>query len=91
MNGRISLEIATRSSIDERSVLGENCVIKPGAVVENSVIGEGVHIEERAEVRNSVIWSHSRISNSAKVESAIVAKGCYIRPKRKGVERIRSG
>ncbi|NNE68146.1 MAG: NDP-sugar synthase [Pyrinomonadaceae bacterium] len=73
-----SIEIATRATIDEQSVFGENCVIKPGAVIENSVIGEGVHIEERAEVKNSVIWPHSRISNSAKVQDSIVAKGCYV-------------
>lgn len=71
-------EIATSSEIDAKSVIGDNCEIKPGATIINSVIGGGVHIEEKAVVENSVIWAHSRISNSAEIKGAIIAKGCYV-------------
>jgi NDP-sugar pyrophosphorylase family protein len=74
---RIS-EIATAASIDRRSILGEDCTVKPGAVITNSVIGPGVVIEEKAVVRDSVIWSHSRISAAAEVRGAIIGRGSHI-------------
>lgn len=71
-------ERATSTFIDENSIIGKNCVIKPNVKIINSVIGEGVHIEERALIENSVLWSHSRISNSAVIQDSILARGCYV-------------
>lgn len=71
-------DCATSASIDQRSVIGEQCVIKPNAKIINSVLGTGVVVEERAVVENSVIWSHCRISNSAMLEGAILSRSCYV-------------
>ncbi|MEZ5305692.1 MAG: NDP-sugar synthase [Pyrinomonadaceae bacterium] len=71
-------EIATAASVDGKSVIADNCIIKPNAVIRNSVIGEGVQIEERAVIENSVIWPHTHISNNALVSGAVIAKSCYI-------------
>lgn len=69
---------ATSTFIDQRSVIGAECVIKPNVTITNSVIGRGVVVEERAVIENSVIWSHSRISNSAEISGAVLARSCYI-------------
>lgn len=71
-------EIATAALIDDRSVLGDGCVVKPNARIVNSVLGPGVHVEEKAVIENSVIWSHSRISSFAELDHAVVGRSCYI-------------
>ena len=71
-------EISHKALVDKNSIIGAECVIKPGARVTNSVIGAGVHIEEKAVVENSVVWSHTRISSGAHLENAIVGRSCYI-------------
>jgi NDP-sugar pyrophosphorylase family protein len=73
-----SSEIATAANIDSRSLLDENCTVKPNATIINSVIGPGVHIEEKAHIEDSVLWGHSRVSTSAEIKSAILARGCHI-------------
>ncbi len=73
-----SIEIATSSLVDEKSVIGEGCTIKPNVKIINSVLGKGVQVEEWATIENSVIWSHSRISNSAEVYGSILARSCYL-------------
>ena len=70
-------DIATRSRI-ERSLIGEECVIKPNAEIINSVLAPGVHIEEKARIENSVIWAHTRVASFATVTGAIVARSCHI-------------
>ena len=65
-------------SIDETSVIGNDCMIKSGVKIVNSVIGQGVHLEEKAMVKNSVIWSHSRIGNSTTITGAFIGRGCQI-------------
>jgi NDP-sugar pyrophosphorylase family protein len=65
-------------SIDKVSVLGTDCVLKPGVKIINSVIGNGVHIDEKSVVENSVIWGHARIGNSTTIEGAFVGQGCQI-------------
>ncbi len=72
------VDIATAAFVDSVSMLGEGCVIKPGARVTNSVIGPGVHIEEKAVISDSVIWGHTRILTSAEVRGAIIARSCHI-------------
>ncbi|MEP6847533.1 MAG: NDP-sugar synthase [Acidobacteriota bacterium] len=71
-------EIATAAFVDRRSVIGPDCIVKPGAKIVNSVVGAGVTIEEKAVVENSVIWPHSRISTGAEVHDSIIGRGCHI-------------
>lgn len=72
------VDIATKAEVDTVSMLGEGCVIKPGAHVSNSVIGPGVHVEEKAVIADSVIWAHTRILTSAEIHGAIIARSCHI-------------
>jgi NDP-sugar pyrophosphorylase family protein len=74
----LSDDVATHAEIEKRSVLGEGCVVKPGARIMNSVIGAGVHVEEKAEIENSVIWSHTRVSTAAEIRGAIIGRSCHI-------------
>lgn len=69
---------ATAAEIDELSIIGEGCIIKPGAQITNSVLGEGCHIEERASITNCVIWPHTRVGTGAQVFGAIIGRGCHI-------------
>ncbi len=71
-------EIATTAIVDQTSILGENCIIKPNAKIINSVIGKGVLIEEKSVIENSVIWAHSKIAGSTHIQNAIIGKGCYV-------------
>jgi NDP-sugar pyrophosphorylase family protein len=73
-----SFESATRTEIDAASVIGDDCVIKPGARISNSVIGRGVHVEEKAVIENSVIWAHTRISAGAEITGAVIGRSCHI-------------
>lgn len=75
---RGNFDVATRAEIDELSMIGDDCVIKPGAEIINSVLGPGCYVEERARVENSVIWAHTRIGTSAQVNGAIAGRGCHI-------------
>jgi NDP-sugar pyrophosphorylase family protein len=83
--GRIQIEkerrhfdSATTAEIDDLSLVGEECSIKPGAQIINSVIGPGCYIEEKARVENSIVWAHTRIGAGAHVSNAIVGRGCHI-------------
>ncbi len=71
-------DISHTAIVDKTSLVGENCVVKPGAKILNSVIGEGVYIEEKAVVENSVIWAHTRISSQAHVKNAIIGRSCFV-------------
>ena len=71
-------DVATKATIDSRSIIGEGCVIKPGARITNSVIGPGVQIEEKAIVEDSVLWAHSRISTAAEIRGSIIGRSCHI-------------
>jgi NDP-sugar pyrophosphorylase family protein len=71
-------EISHKASVDKNSIIGDGCIIKPGARITNSIIGAGVHIEEKASIENSVIWAHTRVSSAANIENAIIGRSCYI-------------
>src|SRR5216684_2965230 len=58
---RGKFDSATLAEIDDLSVIGDECTIKPGARIVNSVLGRGCYIEERARIQDSVIWAHTRI------------------------------
>ncbi len=75
---RGNFEAATMAEIDDLSMLGDDCVVKPGAQIINSVLGPGCYVEERARVENSVIWAHTRVGAGAQVTDAIVGRGCHI-------------
>jgi mannose-1-phosphate guanylyltransferase len=75
---RGNFEAATAAEIDELSLIGDDCFIKPGAEVINSILGPGCYIEEKARVENSVLWAHTRIGANARVNGAIMGRGCHI-------------
>lgn len=75
---RGDFDSATAAEIDEISMIGDDCQIKPGAQIINSVLGTGCFVEERARVENSVIWPHTRIGTAAEVIGGIVGRGCHI-------------
>jgi NDP-sugar pyrophosphorylase family protein len=71
-------DIATHGEVDKRSLIGEDCVIKPGVKIINSVVGRGVHVEEKALIENSVIWPHTRIAAGAEISDSIIGRSCHI-------------
>lgn len=73
-----NFDVATAAIVDEHSVIGEDCVIKPNARIVNSVLGAGVHVEEKAVIENSVVWAHTRVSSSSNIKNAIIGRSCYI-------------
>ncbi|MGH9880078.1 MAG: sugar phosphate nucleotidyltransferase [Pyrinomonadaceae bacterium] len=75
---RGDFDSATAAELDDLSIIGDGCQIKPGAQIINSVLGEGSFVEERARVENSIIWPHTRIGTAAQVTNAIVGRGCHI-------------
>lgn len=75
---RGKFDAATLAEIDELSVIGDECTIKPGAQIINSVLGRGCYVEERARIENSVIWSHTRVGTAAQVIDSIAGRGCHI-------------
>jgi len=75
---RGKFDAATLAEIDELSIIGDECAIKPGAKIINSVLGRGCYVEERARIENSVIWSHTRVGTAAEVSGAIIGRGCHI-------------
>ena len=75
---RGDFDSATAAELDDLSIIGDDCQIKPGAQIINSVLGQGSFVEERARVENSVIWPHTRIGTAAEVRNSIVGRGCHI-------------
>ncbi|HEX8775134.1 MAG TPA: NDP-sugar synthase [Pyrinomonadaceae bacterium] len=75
---RGNFDSATIAEIDDISMIGDDCTIKPGAQIINSVLGPGCYVEEKAVVENSVIWAHTRIGAGAQVMGAITGRGCHI-------------
>jgi len=77
-NRRGDFDSATHAEIDDLSMIGDDCTIKPGARIVNSVLGPGCYVEERALIGNSVIWAHTRVGTAAKVDGAVIGRGCHI-------------
>ncbi|HYE66848.1 MAG TPA: NDP-sugar synthase [Pyrinomonadaceae bacterium] len=75
---RGNFDAATVAEIDDLSIIGDDCLIKPGAQIINSVLGPGCYVEEKARVENSVVWSHTRIGTGAQIVNAVVGRGCHI-------------
>jgi len=75
---RGEFDSATAAEVDDISIIGDDCQIKPGAQIINSVLGQGCFLEERARVENSVIWPHTRVGTAAVVSGAIAGRGCHI-------------
>ena len=64
--------------IDDISLIGPECTIKPNAVITNSVLGPGVHVEEKAVINGSVIWAHTRVSTLAELNDSVIGRGSHI-------------
>lgn len=77
-NRRGEFDAATIAEIDDISMIGDDCTVKPGARIVNSVLGQGCYVEERAQITNSVVWPHTRIGAGAQVYGAIIGRGCHI-------------
>lgn len=77
-NRRGDFDAATIAEIDDLSMIGDGCTIKPGAQIVNSVLGEGCYVEEKAQVTGSIIWPHTRIGAGAIVNGAIIGRGSHI-------------
>jgi len=77
LNDLSQSEIATHASI-ERSLIGDDCNIKPNAEIRNCVLGKGVYVDEKSVIENSVIWAHSRIASFASVKGSVVAQSCHV-------------
>ncbi|HEV7843519.1 MAG TPA: NDP-sugar synthase [Pyrinomonadaceae bacterium] len=75
---RGNFESATAAEIDELSMIGDDCFIKPGAQVINSVVGPGCYIEEKARVENSILWAHARVGANAQVFGSVAGRGSHI-------------
>lgn len=71
-------EISHTAIVDQTSIVGANCIIKPNARILNSVLGAGVHVEEKAVVENSVVWAHTRIASAAQIKNAVIGRSCHI-------------
>jgi mannose-1-phosphate guanylyltransferase len=71
-------EISHTAEIDKKSVIGDDCTVKPGAQIINSVLGAGVYVEEKAVVENSVIWSYTRVNANATIKNSVIGRGCHI-------------
>ena len=71
-------DVSPTAQIDEVSVIGPECTIKPNAVITNSVLGPGVHVEEKAVINGSVIWAHTRVSTFAEVNGSVIGRGSHI-------------
>jgi len=77
-NRRGNFDSATHAEIDELSMIGDDCTIKPGAQIIESVLGPGCYVEERARIEHSVVWAHTRVGTLAQIDRAIVGRGCHI-------------
>ena len=75
---RAGPEVAPTAQIDQISLIGPDCVIKPHAKITNSVLGPGVHVEEKAVISGSVVWAHTRVSTFAEVNDSIIGRGSHI-------------
>jgi NDP-sugar pyrophosphorylase family protein len=71
-------DLATNAYVDDVSLIGEGCTVKPGARVTRSVLGPGVMVEEKAVIENSVIWSHTRIAAAAEIRDAVIGRSSHI-------------
>ena len=66
------------ADVDDLSLIGDGCVIEPGARVTNSVLGEGCHVEENAAVVNSVLWPLTHVGAGAQLADAVVGRNCRL-------------
>jgi NDP-sugar pyrophosphorylase family protein len=75
---RGDFDLATSAEVDDRSMIADGCIIKPGAQIVNSVLGQGCYVDERARIENTVVWAHTRIYADAHLDGAIIGRGCHI-------------
>jgi mannose-1-phosphate guanylyltransferase len=66
------------ASIDKKSIIDADVMIRSGVRIENSVIGRNCRIEEGAQIIDSVIWAGNTVDSGSRVKGAILGKGCYV-------------
>jgi mannose-1-phosphate guanylyltransferase/phosphomannomutase len=67
------------ASLRPYAVLGDNVVVKSGAVVERSVVHDNVFIGPRVSLRGSVVGRNSDVMRGARVdEGAVIGDDCVI-------------
>ncbi len=55
--------------------IGDNCIIRPGAVISNSVIGNGCTIGENTSLKRSILWNKSTLGRNNQCRSTILCSG----------------
>lgn len=65
-------------SIDQQSLLDENCHVRSGVRIRNSVIGPNCRIGKNVLIENAVVWGATRLEADAVISGCIIGKGCYI-------------
>jgi len=66
------------ADIDDLSLVGDGCVVAPGARVTNSVLGDNCRVEEGAVVTNSVLWPLTQVGAGAHVTGAVTGRNCRV-------------
>ena len=66
------------AEIDDISVIGAGCTIRPGAQIINSVLGQGCYVDEGARIEDSVIWSYTRVEAGASIFRSIIGRNSRI-------------
>jgi NDP-sugar pyrophosphorylase family protein len=66
------------ASIDDKSILDRDVVIRGGVLIRNSVIGRNCKVEEGVQIIDSVVWPGTTLDADSRVEGSIIGKGCYV-------------
>lgn len=75
-NNRFQTESAPE--IDDKSIIGNGCVIETGAKIYSSVIGKNCVVRQNSTVRNSVIWDDSEIGSNCEIKDSVLGYKCRI-------------
>jgi len=66
------------AEINERVIIGSNCLIAKGAVLGNCVIGDNVKIGKGANLYGSILWDGVSVGREARLKESVVAKNTQI-------------
>lgn len=74
-----SYQIHPEARIEGKVVIGNNCVIKRGAVIQGpTVIGPHSLVEEETMIRESVIWHNLTAGPRATISGCLIANNCLL-------------
>ncbi|MCR4394096.1 MAG: NDP-sugar synthase [Dehalococcoidales bacterium] len=72
-------QIHPEARIEGKVVIGDNCVIKRGAVIKGpTVIGPHSLVEEETVIQESVIWHNVTAGPRATINGCLIANDCYL-------------